>query len=143
MKAFSNQPLGKLLALRHLNIEFIQHQLKNHDINPMQAHAIYFIKEHPYCQQKTLAGFLGKPNSTTANLISALEKKGYLSRQTASDNDRSKELFLTDSGQAMATQLSQTFDALNQRLIANLTDQDISLFSRLVDQMINNQIEKE
>ncbi|MDF3834966.1 helix-turn-helix domain-containing GNAT family N-acetyltransferase [Cupriavidus basilensis] len=100
---------------------FMRTTLADSDLAPSAVHAIIEIGLAPGIQARDLAGLLRLDKSNMSRQIAKLESIGLLTRQAASDDGRSYQLYLTDAGQK-----------LRKKIDRFATDQVSSALRRLV-----------
>lgn len=104
--------------------EFIDTRLKKIGLTAHQARALNYIGFNPGVIQKKLANYLGKQDATVTNILKVLEKKVYIERKIPVDNERQKNLFLTEQGLELTQEIRKIFDDLNQHVIDGLAEDE-------------------
>jgi len=105
---------------------FIQSELKKIELNEIQARVINYIHKYPGCIQKDLARYFGKQEATITNILKQLEKKNYIIRDIPDDNERKKNLFLTDDGKNIVKDIQNIFVHLNELVSKGFSTEEIS-----------------
>ncbi|MCI1986085.1 MAG: MarR family transcriptional regulator [Lactobacillus sp.] len=127
-----NELVEHLFRLTREEQQFVQHQLKRHGLNVLQAQALNFIAQHPAAIQKALSQYLGKQEATTTNLLKVLESRQLILRRVAADNERQKKLYLTPEGQELVQVVHAVFIDLETRVSTPLTDEEKQLMLALL-----------
>ncbi|MFC0401885.1 helix-turn-helix domain-containing GNAT family N-acetyltransferase [Paraburkholderia rhizosphaerae] len=100
---------------------FMRSTLANSELAPSACHAILEIGVAPGLPARDLANLLRLDKSNTSRQLAKLEAAGLVYRETASDDARSSQLFLTEEGQK-----------LRRRIDRFATDQVSNALRRLV-----------
>ena len=97
------------------------------------------IGEHPDgVRQKTIAEKAGINQSSASELISKLEADGYLRRTVDPDDRRATLLFLTDLGQARATEVADEKEAVFTEFFSVLTEEEKDTLSSILDKLLES-----
>lgn len=76
--------------------------------------------------------------STLSRLIDTLQRRGLVARTPAKDDARAVHVSLTARGRAIARRLRPQAVALEQRMIAGMSDAEIGDLRRLLDKLYEN-----
>lgn len=94
-----------------------------------QGRVLALLKMQPEISQKELTYLLDMRNQSLSELLSKLEKAGYITRSQSETDRRVVDLKLTDAGREAASQLEQQkegidqiFECLNEEEQKNLSD---------------------
>ena len=101
--------------------QIIHRNLKQLDLNLIQARALNFIAQHPAAIQKELSQYLGKPNATTTNILKVLEARQLIVRRVQAGNERQKQLYLLPDGQELMQAINHLFMTLEAQVAAPLS----------------------
>ncbi len=104
---------------------YVQEQLRKLGLNEIQARTLNYIYIYPGKIQKDLAKYLGKQNATITNILKLLEGKHYIKREIPSDNERQKNLYLTEDGEKAAEMIQTIFHDLEDILTNALSTSEI------------------
>lgn len=113
--------------IARLENQFINEKIREINLNPNQAQALDYIRDHPGTSQQPIAKFLGRGAASVSNLIKGLEQRHLLGKQQNAHNDREKQLFLTTYGEQAALQIAATFDLLNKEIEQHLDNPNQTL----------------
>lgn len=131
----------QLYSVHNLQQEFIQTRLKGIGLNIQQARTLNYVFANPGTIQKRLAAYLGKQDATVTNLLKNLEKKHYLLRKIPDDNERQKQLYLTDKGITAVKKIQAIFNELEQSLADILSESEQVTVTQLIKR-IRHQLPK-
>lgn len=102
-----------------------------------QGRVLSILKMKPEISQKELTYLLDMSKQALAELLSKLEKSGYIKREPSEEDRRSFIIKLTEAGAAAAgemddtpTELTKLFDCLNEEELSNLNE----YLKRIIDQ---------
>ncbi|PKZ21130.1 MarR family transcriptional regulator [Aerococcus sanguinicola] len=131
-----------IFQLANLQKKYLFERLKEVDLNPIQAQTLHYIYREAGPIQRSLATYLGKHEATISNILNVLEDRGYLYRQTASDNSRQKQIFLTASGHKQVEKINGIFKDLEAELCSDLSKEDrakvLQVLTDQRDQFVKN-----
>ncbi|CAB3749590.1 helix-turn-helix domain-containing GNAT family N-acetyltransferase [Paraburkholderia humisilvae] len=86
---------------------FMRSTLANSELAPSACHAILEIGVAPGLPARDLATLLRLDKSNTSRQLAKLEAAGLVYRQTASDDARSSQLYLTEEGQKLRRKIDR------------------------------------
>ncbi|OJG36712.1 hypothetical protein RV00_GL001157 [Enterococcus devriesei] len=112
--------------------EFIETRLKKIGLTSHQARALNYISRYPGVIQKKIANYLGKQDATITNILKTLEKKDYIYREIPKNNERQKNLFLTEKGEESIKQIRLIFQDLEAQLTQELEAEEQLLLKKLL-----------
>lgn len=104
------------------------------DVTPVQYAVLRMLQERPGIDQVTLAREVALDTSTTADIATRLEAKGYVERRMLPRRQRS--LVLTEQGQAVLAQLIPGIRRLNEAILEPLTPAERTEFLRLLRKFV-------
>jgi DNA-binding MarR family transcriptional regulator len=108
------------------------------DITVDQWTIIKTLYESDNLLQKELAEKCGKDQPTLTRIVDLLIKKGLTERVIHPSDRRSLYLHLTDEGRKKVEELSPSVATIRMKAWDNLTDEDFSSFTRILDKIYNN-----
>lgn len=108
-----------------------------HDISPTQYAVLSIIADQPGLRQGDVSAALGIKRTNFVAVLDELERRGLARRQAVADDRRSRALFLTDDGAALAERLRKLNAAHELRLASALpagqAETLIELLKKLTD----------
>ncbi len=102
------------------------------DLTPVQFAVLRLVDANPGINQTTLARALGAEAPRLVIIIDALERLGFLTRLTSTDDRRSRVIFLTPDGQAMHRRISERVEVQNRHMIERLEGEDPAALLRML-----------
>jgi len=112
------------------------HSHRKHNPHRGQGRVLAILKMKPEISQKELTYLLGMSKQSLAELLSKLEKSGYITREPSEEDKRVVTIKLTDEGQnaSMDDNKSEAFDMEN--ILECLNGEELIVFSEYLDRVI-------
>ncbi len=76
--------------------------------------------------------------SSVTNILSLMEKKGYLLRESVKQDARLKKLVLTPAGEAIHLRTISIIDILDKRTKEGISPQELQLFFEVIEKIKKN-----
>lgn len=111
----------KVYLLAMLQQTYVGKRLKTLQLNSLQARSLSYIFLHPGTIQREIADYLGKKQATVTNILKGLEERNLIYRKIPKDNERQKNIFLTDEGKQLVEQVNLIFERLDKKVRNGLT----------------------
>lgn len=123
MRMISNRDglAEKVYLLAMLQQTYVGKRLKTLQLNSLQARSLSYIFLHPGTIQREIADYLGKKQATVTNILKGLEERNLIYRKIPKDNERQKNIFLTDEGKQLVEQVNLIFERLDKKVRNGLT----------------------
>jgi len=121
---------GHLIRRAHQLAVATFHDVHGRQVTPVQYAVLRALQATPGIDQVTLAEQVALDTSTTADIASRLEAKGWIVRELLARRQRS--LHLTAEGQAVLAEMLPRVDPMYERLLATLTPEEQTEFVRLL-----------
>jgi len=120
--------------------QFAQNSFTDHDfdITVDQWTIMKTLYENDNLLQKELAEKCCKDQPTLTRIVDLLIKKGLTERVIHPSDRRSIHLHLTDEGRKKVENYSPIVSSIRMKAWENLTDEDFSSFTRILDKIYNN-----
>jgi len=140
MKAFASEAQKLVLNIQYTASVFhasARTVLKPHDITPEQFNILRILRGQ---HGKSLAlcdisSRMIDANSNASRLLDKLVLKGLAARVSCPEDRRRVDITLTPEGLAVTHDVSQRMDALVERLVANLSDDDMHAINERLDRL--------
>lgn len=121
---------GHLIRRAHQLAVATFHEVHGRQVTPVQYAVLRALQASPGIDQVTLAEQVALDTSTTADIATRLEAKGWIVRQLLARRQRS--LRLTPEGQAVLAEMLPRVDPMYERLLAALSPSEQAEFVRLL-----------
>ncbi len=134
---------GKYIsALYRHNQIIINNALQSTGLGSGQYLFLIAVAKNPGINQKDLTNALNIDKATTAKALAKLEEHDYICRLKDKKDLRYYNIFLTEKGMNYLPELKIHLQQITSILSKGMTDEEITLASRLFELMINNAIEE-
>jgi DNA-binding MarR family transcriptional regulator len=95
-----------------------------------------------YCQegmpQSQLVEALGVEPPTVTKMLQRMEAAGLVARRSDPEDARVSLVYLTEQGRQTELPVTRSWEQLEERFVAGLTDMEKALLRRLLMQVLNN-----
>lgn len=98
----------------------------------------YINENKAETKQKDLEKYFNIRRSTATVILQTMEKNDLILRKTSQEDARIKIIELTSLGQKIAQQAIDIFEAMENKLIENISQEEQAFFLKIVNQMIIN-----
>ena len=136
--------LHKLVVRYFIKDEDFITKVKKEKINsvltPTQMEIIEYIKENENKEiyQKDLENVLNLRRATVSGVLQTMEKNGILERITHPSDARAKRIILNKNAERLFNVWEHKVKELESIITKNISAEDISIFSNVLNKMINN-----
>lgn len=110
------------------------HEVHGRKATPIQYAILRTLQEHPGIDQVTLAQKIALDTSTTADIATRLEDKGWIERKVMPRRQRS--LSLTAEGEDVLLELQPGIELVYQAVLKNLEPAEQDAFMRLLKKLV-------
>ena len=126
----SNRLRRRSAALQEtLGMSGAQGNILNFILVEGQKHSIY---------QKDIEKEFSINRSTTSEMLKLMCKKGMIEREEVEYDARLKKIVLTESSRNHNRQIEDKMKEMHQKLIKDLSEEEINTFIKISDKLINN-----
>lgn len=111
------------------------------DMTGIQAGIIAYIdrsKGRREVFQKDIEEEFNIRRSTATGILNTLEKKSMIKREPVTYDKRLKKLILTEKSYSLCEKIYNLLETDEERLINNLTDEEIEFFFKIIAKMMKN-----
>lgn len=124
---------------RNIGVELSEHELG--DMKGPQSMALGYIihastKDELYV--KDLEKYMKIRKSTASELVSRLEKNGYVRTEKSQRDGRLKRLIVTEEGHEAHDRILYLLQEVDDRLVAGLSQEEVDTFVRILNKLIQN-----
>ncbi|QYJ84871.1 MarR family transcriptional regulator [Shewanella mesophila] len=130
------ESLGYLVS--HLNIELqkaFDERLKRYELDIKLWPVLFALWQEEGITQTELSKRCDVANYTMTRLLDQLQVQGLITRHQEADNRRAFQIFLTDTAKALEQDLTREAEWINERFLANLTDEESITFIQLLNKI--------
>jgi len=135
-------PLGHLINhCGHSVRLYIDAQMRDYDITPVQSRILMFLKRMQGQQeitQRDLERELRLKAPTVNGLVARLEERGLILRKTSKTDGRCRLVELTEEGHALADEFAETFHQAEAYLSAQFTAEEEAQLRALLNRLITS-----
>lgn len=103
---------------------------------------LMFLHRNPGASQKSVAEFAGVTTSAVNQVVKGMSEEGYLRKEVDPSDKRNSKLFLTESGEAVASRLHEKLEEADGKITAFLGEETENLLIERLD-AISELIRKE
>ncbi|GEP20016.1 MarR family winged helix-turn-helix transcriptional regulator [Pediococcus argentinicus] len=121
--------------MRSITSKLIRNQantMQNLNLNQQQGRTLQYIGLHEGLIQKDLADAFLLRGATISSMLQGLEQKGYIERRVPSDNERQKQIFLSERGSKVLADVNQVFIDSQKKLKQTINDKEYQELIRLL-----------
>lgn len=105
---------------------------------PQNFRFLEVLEHHEGMIQKEFAARFQINQSTVTRSLNALEKQGFIKRVILEGNRKNKVIYLTDDGKNLLKVIHNFDKQLEEKMINNFSEDDVSKFKELCVLMIKN-----
>lgn len=127
-----NRPGFLVRRLHQIYTAIYLRECERFGTTPVQSSVMQVLSAKPGMDQVALASEIGMDRTTTSNVLSRLEARQIVRRETDAEDRRMKRAFLTRQGSAMLLEMQDSIDAAHDRLMSPLGRADRAQFLRLL-----------
>ena len=129
------------IAIKHIS-EAFGRRLQDTGVTRIQWIALYYLKTKGKISQRDLSNLMNVTDSSAGRLIDRLERDDLIRRETNTTDRRVSNVYLTQKGDRVITQLLPYGVAFNYELIEGIDEKDLHTYQRVLNKMISNIINK-
>ena len=110
------------------------------EIALMHGWILRYLYEHQDKEiyQKDIEKEFSINRSTTSEMLKLMCKKGMIEREEVEYDARLKKIVLTESSRNHNRQIEDKMKEMHQKLIKDLSEEEINMFIKISDKLINN-----
>lgn len=134
-----------LIKVIHIQIEeTLNHLTEQYELTAAQCDVLGFILAHETaCINSTM--LCQKMNLSKANisvLLKKLRQKNYIRFKTNPEDDRQKQIVVTEKTRQLEKELKNNFYQMEEVLFKNISNEDLTYLNKLMNKMLLNLQEK-
>lgn len=119
-------------------VRALQDRLADHEVSFGHWTYLRVLWEQDGLTQRELSAQAGVMESTTANAVREMEKKGYITRRHMAENRRKQHIFLTPLGQELKSKLVPLAEEVNRIAVQDIPPEEITRMRECLLTMIEN-----
>jgi len=132
-------PIGAdIVGLSTVHHAVIANRIKSLELYPGQEMMLLSLAEKQPCSQNDLVKYLCVDHSTVTISLARMEKSGLIAKERSAEDKRVTLVTLTSKGMALADKTKLLLTQIEAQLKANLSDDDLRVFSRVTQTIMNN-----
>ncbi len=128
----------KIRTVGHLHRKNIEDILNEVDLFYGQHPILIALERKGPSSQKEIAEELHVSAPSITNSVKRLTKKGFITCDVKEEDRRSRILCLTDKGLEVSNHCKSLFDTMDKETCSNIDANDLIIFEKVLDTMINN-----
>lgn len=135
-------PIIKQINTQGRNI--LKRNLRKFEITDAQLEVLLFLKysKNDSINQRCIENKLHLSNPTVVSLLDKLEQKGLVVRVVSENDHRKKKIDITDLGKKMCDALHDDFCTVENRLIQDLSEEDLEHMQYCLRIVLKNALAK-
>lgn len=134
--SLQNVPGHLIRRAQQLSVAAFMDETGGEDITPVQFAMLNTLADRVDIDQVTLAALVGFDPATSGSVISRLEAKGWIRRQSDPEDRRRKLLAITAEGRRVVQRLQKPVDRVQARILAPLTATEGQQLVRLLAKLV-------
>ncbi|MES2978192.1 MAG: MarR family winged helix-turn-helix transcriptional regulator [Pseudomonadota bacterium] len=128
---------GHLIRRAHqVAVAVFMEETAQFEVTPVQFAILNALIDEPGEDQVTLAGRVAFDAATSGSVISRLEGKGWIRRESDPSDRRRKLLWVTPAGEKVALQMKRAVTKVQSRVLAPLDAVEGEELVRLLDKLV-------
>ncbi len=136
LSSLSARAFEKFWQIRRIVNLLATRDLKPIGIGLKQALLIYYLNREGSTSQAQLARFTGSDPAAIARAVHTLLNQGWIVQKDDHRDRRRHTLVLTARGKALARQISEMFQRLEERFSTALSKEESETLTRLLDKIL-------
>lgn len=134
-------PGHMLRRFQQIAVSIFLKDCKEFDLTPVQFSVLAALSETNPLDQMRLGGLVALDRTTVSLVVRNLEARGLVARRVSKKDRRSKLISLTDAGRMLAQAVLPSVRAVQDKILAPLTDAEQAMFMALLHKAVeaNNQ----
>ena len=127
-----------LLRLNRRRIRCLRQALAPHQYVGTMHLLMLYLSEHPGASQDEIREYYALDKTNVARDARRLEELGHIKRQVDMNNRRQYQLYVTESGKAFLPLIQAAYDSFSEKLVANLSQEEVDILGKLLQKLDNN-----
>lgn len=128
----------RMMLLQMLRRRYLHGSCFSKEIVPGQYPLLNHLSSNPEATQQELATMLFVSPASVAQSTKRLQKAGLLEKETDPQNLRKNRLRVTEAGQEAVVSVRAVIDALDDRILAGFSQEELASLNGMLERMIIN-----
>jgi len=130
-------PIGRLVKIAHVSLRReMESLLRPLGMTHTQWSALGVLYYYPGLTNSELETILLIERPSVTSLINGMEGKGWVMRKDNPKDARSKLIYLTDSGKALAESTRHFAQLVDEKALRHFTDDEVTTLRKLLEKLI-------
>ena len=113
-------------------------KLEHTGLSAGQPKVLAYLRSHEgRCQKEIAQACQIEPSSLTV-LLNRMEKRGMIERRYREGNNKTRYIYLTEYGRGLAAQVVDCFYAVEQEALSGVPEEELAVFFRVCEEIVNN-----
>lgn len=113
-------------------------QLQHIGLTTPQYAALSVLERHPGLSSAKLARRSFVTAQSMQVMVAGFERSGYIDRHADPDHQRILQNYLTDEGKRVLVECDAAADAIEERMLASMTEAQVQVFRETVEKCLDN-----
>lgn len=132
-------PVGRLLKIAYLSLrKELEAMTRREGMTPTQWSALGVLYHYPGLTNADLEHFLHIERPSVTSLINGMEAKGWVERKDHPKDARSKCLFLTPEGLALARDTRHFAEDIERKVFSGFSREEVATLRALLEKIIKS-----
>jgi len=132
-------PIGRLLKIAYLAMrKELEVMTRQAGMTSTQWSALGVLYHYPGLTNADLEHFLHIERPSVTSLINGMEARGWVERKDHPKDARSKQLFLTPEGRALARDTRHFAEAVEEKMLGRFSPDEIAALRVLLEKIIKS-----
>ncbi|MEJ2626230.1 MAG: MarR family transcriptional regulator [Pseudolabrys sp.] len=138
-----NMPGHLIRRLHQASVSIFARATKNWGITPVQYATLVAAMSKPGVDQCNLAQTVAFDKATIGDVIKRLEARGLINRSKGSRDRRAKQVFITEPGRALLSEVDAVILEAQRDILAPLSEDERRVFLSLLGKLVLNEDEEQ
>lgn len=112
--------------------------VREHNMTLPRARVFFTLNRKDGINQRELAERLELETPTLVRILDAMEGQGFVERRVAGSDRRAKEIYMTEAGRAVATDVEDLAADVRARVVAGIPENDLKTALNVIRAMQAN-----
>jgi len=117
--------------------------LAQEGLSPGQPKILAYLIQHDRCKQRELADYYNIEAATVSRLLSNMEEKGLVRRESREGEKRASTVAITDAGRRVFARMQVHFQKVERRELAGFSKEEEALLRDFLQRIYQNLTGKE